>query len=202
MIAPNSQQRHGFGDRHMHFFRGVNHSLGCTVIPFLVGGGPRLASHGQPHKVGGRASAGEVAVEPLASNRFREPSHDGSFDGDRGRSRTPGRDVLIEHAGQQVGHCADGVPRAQHVAEEAPILSSAVAYEGFQTRQRAFAQSLFRQISAEKLLRRGASAFWKNGTRVERIHIFDCYLSNRFCQPAELLRGDFKRVHGGRFYTD
>jgi len=66
----------------------------------------------------------------------------------------------------------------------------------------AFAQSLFRQISAEEFLRGGASTFWKNGTRVERIHIFNCYLSNYFCHPAELLRRDFKRVHGGRFYTD
>ena len=67
------------------------------------------------------------------------------LDGDRRRSRPPRGNILIEHAGQQIGGRGNRLARAQHVAEEARSAGPAVVDYSPQVIQGTNAYALFLQ---------------------------------------------------------
>src|SRR5438309_5443509 len=130
----------------MYFFGGVDHTLRRAAKPKLVGGQLDFARHGQAHQVGGGSSASQAAAGAVASDGLGKPLHYRSLDGDGGRAGTPGGDILVKRADQQVGDGAHRLARAEYVSEETAILIAGVTYKIPQISEGVFTKTVLGQV--------------------------------------------------------
>ena len=104
--------------------------------------------------------------------------HYRSLDGDGGRAGTPGGDILVKRADQQVGDGAHRLARAEYVSEETAILIAGVTYKIPQISEGVFTKTVLGQVRAEKLFSRRAIRAGRNWIGVKLLEIVRGKLCN------------------------
>ena len=122
------------------------------------------------------------------SDGLRQPVHHSPLDGDARRRRSPSRDILIQHAAQQVGSCPYWISRSENVAKKTAVLRSRVPDHVDQAIDGFLRQSCFGQCGMKDALHFEGRCLRRDRTSVHFFQVRGGYFYNALGESTELFR--------------